>query len=72
MRLQQLHAMIARDATAWWNGKCPNDFSPAEHLMNATINCQTDRERALAESVAAYLMHVKRMKQQRRRSESHD
>lgn len=39
----------------WWLCLRPSDFSEAEHFAEPTINCSNDRERAIAERVAALL-----------------
>lgn len=46
---------IIKAAQAWWESKRPYTWTEKEHLENPIINCITDQEKELAESVLNYL-----------------
>lgn len=43
---------LQRAAIAWWHGKRPVNWNLYDHLANPTVNCTSDRERALALAIA--------------------
>lgn len=46
---------VVVEAVRWWKNRKPVFFTEEEHLENPKINCMTETEKRLAESVARLL-----------------
>lgn len=46
---------LASSAENWFRSKRPVMYNLEQHLAHPTINCQTERERELAKSIASWI-----------------
>lgn len=51
----ELLKAVGQTAHVWWRTKRPAMYSLEQHLNHPTINCDTPRERELAQAVAQWL-----------------
>ena len=52
------NSAVEDSAIAWWSGKCPLEWTLAQHLQNPRVNCSTENEIKLALSVAGMINRI--------------
>ncbi|QMI49879.1 hypothetical protein [Burkholderia sp. MBR-1] len=50
---RERHQEVLQAALSWWEGHRPVSFDLRKHLGNPTVNMPTERDKALAQAVAA-------------------